>query len=748
MERELHGMKIQTESEENIIRNNFSKNGIKDMFETLYHFGNSVEAIHSVLTLMAKYFSFERAYIFETSKDGKTTSNTFEWCAEGVTSEIDMLQNVPIEAATTANESFKKTGIFVLESLEQLLPMEREILRLQGIKSMVQFGIFDKKEMLGFMGFDNCKSDALRNKAEIDEISVICNILATFFVKQRIDKEFVNDIKMQLEVMDHLKNYIYVIDPETFEIMFMNDQTYKRMNNMKSDTPCYHFFRGKKKQCEDCPIRNLSSDNKYQATCEIYNNNLGAWLEASASILRWTDGHPAYLLECTDITQQKEDHLLHISQLENLAFVDELTGSRTFYKFKADAQKILKRQTTIHHFLVKLDINNFKLINQIYGYEKGNEILRCVALAIEETTRTDDEIFARLSNDEFIALFSINNGETISRLYDDFNHNFYALLDDNFAFKFVFAYGIYVIEKSDVQELDIKDLFEKVNVAHKAAKIDKSKKVVIYDKTIIEKALHAKEIENKMANALQNNEFVVYFQPKYDLDTERIVGAEALVRWQNENADLFFPDTFIPIFEQNGFVTKLDFYVLYKVCTTIKHWIEDGIEPIVVSVNFSRLHLSNYNFVQELCKIVDEVAIDRKYIEIEITETAIYDNIDMLEILLVDLHKNEFTMSMDDFGSGYSSLGMLKDLSVDIIKMDRSFFASQRDVERSKIVVGSIIEMAEKLGIRIVAEGVEEQEHIDLLRELHCDMVQGYYYAKPMPIKKLTNLLQKQQRIG
>ncbi|MEG0020844.1 MAG: bifunctional diguanylate cyclase/phosphodiesterase, partial [Oscillospiraceae bacterium] len=403
-------------------------------------------------------------------------------------------------------------------------------------------------------------------------------------------------------------------------------------------------------------------------------------------------------------------HLQHISQLEKLAFVDELTHSCTFYKFKKDAQEILKKQQDETRFIVKLDVDNFKLINQLYGYEKGDKVLCCVAKALKFTAQGKDEIYARISNDEFIALFPMEDSRTIKNKYNVFWQEFNRLIGDDFMFKFTFPYGIYVLQPNDVKNLDINDLFEKVNIAHKAAKSDKLKKFTIYDESMTQKALVIKEIENKMLYALENDEFLVYLQPKYFLATETIGGAEALTRWENANPDLFSPGVFVPVFERNGFITKLDFYVLGKVCQIIKGWIEQGIEPIVVSVNFSRLHLGNVNFVRELCEIVDGIGIDRKYIEIEITETAIYDNIETLEGLLLDLHKNGFTMSMDDFGSGYSSLGLLKNLPVDIIKMDRSFFANQEDAARSKIVVGNIIRMSKELGIGVIAEGVEEQQ--------------------------------------
>lgn len=730
-----------------VLQKNFRQNRIEYVFKVLYQSENPVAAIHATLELIARHFSFERGYIFETGKDGKTTSNTIEWCANGVKSEIDNLQNIPIEAVATANQSFYETGVFILKTLDALQPTERAVLEPQGIKSMFQFGIFEKHQLLGFIGFDNYKTEIVPTAIELDEMKTICNILATFFVKHHNDVIATQDLKVWQAVIDNLNEYIYVVTPTTFEVLFINRHTRKRLHDAQCTAPCYQFFRGHHAQCPDCPIKKLT-DEVTESTCELYNERLGIWTETSVSALQWIDGSLAYLINCTDITKQKEEHLRHIKQLETLAFVDELTKIRTFYKFKIDAQQILKEQTDTGHFLAKLDIDNFKLINQLYGYEKGNEVLRCVARALAQTARNPNEIFARVSNDEFIALFSLANSGDVAALYTTFLHNFYTVMGPDFGFKCTFPRGVCLVTASDVQNLDMNDLFEKVNVAHKTAKLNHSGALVVYNKALTRAALHTTEIESKMADALQNNEFTVYLQPKYHLDTEMVGGAEALTRWRNENSALFAPNSFIPVFERNGFITKLDFYVLETVCVTIKNWIAAGIKPVVVSVNFSKLHLNNRNFIKELCEVVDRVGIDRKYIEIEITESGIYDNIDKLETLLCDLHQNGFAMSMDDFGSGYSSLGMLKDLPVDIIKMDRGFFANQKDIRRSKIVVGSIINMAAGLGIRIVAEGVEEQQHIDLLRELHCDMVQGYYYAKPMPIQNFTALIQNPIRFS
>lgn len=726
-----------------VSQKNFRQNRIEYVFKMLYQSDNSTEAIHSVLELVSRHFSFARGYIFETSKDGKTTSNTFEWCASGVAPQIDTLQQIPIAAVATANSSFYKTGTFILKSLDDLQPIERAVLEPQGIKSMFQFGIFDKSNLLGFIGFDNCMNEIVLNDTEIDEIATICNVLATFFVKQHIDEVAAMDFQSRQEVMDHLDNYIYVVNMVTFEVLFMNEKA-KRVINRGIDgvATCYKYFRGKDEQCADCPMRQMAGDGPENIICELYNDKLEIWTETRASTLRWTDGGHACLINCADISKQKWEHLQHINQLEQLAYVDELTGSRTYSKFKEDARRILGEQINSCHLLVKLDVDNFKLINQMYGYEKGDEILRCVAKAIEKTLRDENEIFSRMGNDEFIVMFTLGDRDEVSQTYEAFLKNFHQLMSDDFAFKMNFPHGRYIMEPGD--KPDLMEMLERVNVAHKAAKLDKSSPFVVYDERMTKDALHQKEVENQMERALQNEEFIVYLQPKYYLDGERIGGAEALARWQNGNSGLFSPGAFIPVFERNGFITKLDFYILHKVCGILRDWLNQGLEPIVISVNFSRLHLNNLRFVADLCEVVDAFGVERKYIEVEITETVFYENIDTLAVLLEELHNAGFTMSMDDFGSGYSSLGVLQNLPVDVIKMDRSFFSNHWNLKRSKAVVGSIIGMASNLGIGFVAEGVEEKEHIDLLRELKCQMVQGFYYQKPMPVEEFTALMKLQ----
>ncbi len=428
----------------------------------------------------------------------------------------------------------------------------------------------------------------------------------------------------------------------------------------------------------------------------------------------------------------------NLANVSHIAFVDELTGARNLNKFKLDAQELLNSNKGTSYLIIKLDIENFKLVNEIHGFEQGDLIIVNMAKAMQAVIDEQKELYARVGVDEF-ALLLLNRSETALHSFNlTVRAKFNRLMDADYARKICLQIGLYKIEPD---ETDINLIFEKVNYAHKAAKHNKGNSLREYDGVLRKTAIREKEIEDKMENALKNEEFVVFLQPKYRLSDETPVGAESLVRWRVNGGDVEYPGSFIPVFEKNGFITSLDMYMFDKTCRIIRGWLDSDITPVIVSVNFSRLHLNNPNFIDELCAIADKRGAPRKYLEIELTETVIFDNIELLESVLDKLHQAGFTLSMDDFGTGYSSLGLLKNIPVDVIKMDRAFFVSTKDEQRAKAVISSVMDMAKKLNIHTVAEGVETQENIDLLRELGCDIVQGYYYAKPMPAEEIRELL-------
>lgn len=437
----------------------------------------------------------------------------------------------------------------------------------------------------------------------------------------------------------------------------------------------------------------------------------------------------------------KKERELHTQQLEKLAYYDEITGLPNLTKFKLEIEEILREYSDLNFVMAKLDIVNFKMINEIYGFVMGDRVVLSVAehiLRVQEANGLKIGSLTRVNADEFLLMDITNTDEEeliqrIAIFEENFNNDMNEILGNH---RVEFRYSGYFIEKGEV---DVTGAIEKTNIAHHIAKTQKNHRVCFYDDSFKKRIMDETEIENQMEAALLNNEFKVYLQPKYDLKSEKVVGAEALARWRKPDGKVILPNDFIPLFERNGFIVDLDMYMFERVCGIIRDWINEGKPLVTVSVNFSRAHLAIDDFVAQLEELANRYHVPKKYLEIELTESIILDNEDLLEELLNNLHNVGFALSMDDFGIGYSSLGLLKNLPVDVVKIDRSFFVNNRYKSRAKIVIESVMEMARKLQILTVAEGVEDKEHIDLLKEVGCDVVQGYYYDKPMPFEEFHN---------
>ena len=299
--------------------------------------------------------------------------------------------------------------------------------------------------------------------------------------------------------------------------------------------------------------------------------------------------------------------------------------------------------------------------------------------------------------------------------------------------------GIYIIDDPHIRSRVAAD---RADLARESIKNAKDSTFIFFDNSMIEKIRREKKIEDIMEDALALGEFLVYLQPKFSLGTtNEVVGAEALVRWKHDGK-IIPPGDFIPLFERNGFVTKIDYYMFEEVCKLQKKYISLGFTPKIISVNMSRLHIHKTGFVAELAAICAKYDLETKYIEIEITESAAYEDMVVLCDIFREIKSYGFHVSIDDFGTGYSSLNMLKDMPVDVIKIDRSFLTEKADEnENASLVIACLVMLAGSLRIETICEGVETQVQVDLLTKLGCDMVQGFYFARPMPVpdyEKLT----------
>ncbi len=417
----------------------------------------------------------------------------------------------------------------------------------------------------------------------------------------------------------------------------------------------------------------------------------------------------------------------NLKNLEEIAYVSPLTKLNTLAKFKLDAPKFINEHHTKKFLLIKFDVENFRLVNETLSALEGDKILINMAASIESEV-TYDSLSAHIYNDEFLTLIAYTNDET-ENWYDDYKSRLYKKLGKNFKYNLRIVSGYYYIDESDM--LDIQACIEKVNIAHHNAKEEKLH-TSIFSVEYLSDAIKAKEIENSMEKALLNGEFKMVLQPELGLKSGKMIAAEALVRWISPTAGFRAPNEFIPLFEKNGFIVKLDMYMFEKACNFLNLWKKEGKNPFVISVNFSRKNLYSADFVSNLTAICKKYDVNPKYLGIEITETSMLSTDCDLNSFINDLHKEGFKVLMDDFGIGYSSLGLLKNTPVDVLKLDRSFFVASQTRERGIAVVASVIRLSKDLNINTVAEGIETIEDLTMLKQMDCDIVQGYYYAKPM----------------
>lgn len=427
----------------------------------------------------------------------------------------------------------------------------------------------------------------------------------------------------------------------------------------------------------------------------------------------------------------------------HVADIDPLTGGRSKRKFFEDAKKLLKKSDPEKWAVVLFDIDKFKFVNDRLGYDEGNRMLERLHKTVSDHLDRD-EIFARMSDDNFVmAVKNATDNELTSRINDIFTE--FDRRNSLFVkYPVVFSAGIcrlnQCMHESRHGDVDINAAIDRCKIAKSTLKGTHYSSIAFYDGSIRDKALREKDYESVMPSALKRREFQCYLQPKYGLRSRNIEGAEALIRWNSPEFGFISPGDFIPIAEKNGFVVELDFFILEEVCRAMRHWLDEGKKPVVVSVNQSRLHLNYDDYIWRLREIVDKYDIPYEYIELELTESVFTENAEKLLKIMHKLHEIGFKLSLDDFGSGYSSLNMLKDIPVDVVKIDKEFFNDTMNTQKGRAVISTVVDLAKNLDMDVISEGVETREQVDFLTEIHCAMVQGYYFAKPMPISEFEKL--------
>ncbi|MBR5766812.1 MAG: EAL domain-containing protein [Lachnospiraceae bacterium] len=382
------------------------------------------------------------------------------------------------------------------------------------------------------------------------------------------------------------------------------------------------------------------------------------------------------------------------------------------------------------------NLKNFSYINQTLGSRAGDIVLKEYANKLKDMFSTG-EIIARFGGDNFVALLKDENVDKYLKNISRINIPV-ALGNQTRTFTITARSGIYSIPETMSNP---GEAVTRANISLEHARHSGDSDRIYFTEQILAQANREREIISEFKKALSRKEFIVYYQPKVNLTTGAISGCEALVRW-NKNGQIIPPVQFIPVLETQGMICELDFYVLDRVCADIVSWIRDGITPARVSVNFSKHHLRNPNLVDDIMAVITSHGISPTLIEIELTESASGEDYVMLGQFIDELKTHGIFTSIDDFGTGYSSLSLLKDLHVNVIKIDKSFVDNIAGKDkRDRIILGSILTMVTGLGMEVIAEGCEDEEQARILKEMDCTTIQGYLFDKPMACEEFTKKL-------
>lgn len=559
------------------------------------------------------------------------------------------------------------------------------------------------KELLNDQSFNNLgQSFPILSSGTIITENSNANFFDQLQSDYKIDLETLNTIKQ--DIRNNKSNYIY-LKSKTNEDYLLN---YEPLNYA------------------DWEMITLVPSSALGISVESYAfNNIILTLLAIVII--------ALLITLVIRSQKKYTHFI-----EKHAFKDNITGGMNRNFFIMELERKLPKSKYNEYSIASIDIQDFKVINNAFGVKQGDQTLKYIYEKINENLK-DNELAVRDSADIFIVLLHENDKNVIKQRFKDLYtsiHNYPKTTQENYVINI--RCGV-----MDLASCSIEEAIQCANTARKNKVITQKTFISFYEQDILNTYLKEKELLSSLDTAIENKEFEVYLQPKVDIHNSKIIGAEALVRWNHPKYGLLMPQEFISVFEDNHEIQKIDYYVFKEVCRLLNKWKTEGRDLIKISVNLSKHNLTNSYFLDKYYAITQQYNVPPQYIEFELTETVFMENVSQMCIYIERMHNYGFTCSLDDFGTGYSSLSLLKDLNIDVLKLDRSFFLGENSTEKGLRVVEAIITIAGKFHMQTVAEGIDEQTQLTRLKQIGCDMVQGYIYYKPLPIAEFEKALEQ-----
>lgn len=723
---------------------------LEDVFELLNQTENKGAAFQKTLQYIGTNLPVEVINIYEMSHDEQTVTCTMSWKRES-SQAISKLGRVVLQSSFEELHTLCNQNFFYCKD-PQALPLNYSNLFSEeaSLREFAQHVIEYEGKSIGYITYENHQLCTLTTET-IATLKLISSILGEFIREKHIRSLATTMESDTMRFLNSVASAIYIIEKNTHRVTYCNETAQEQFPHLSIGQICYKAINGTDTPCEKCPAARIHNNNTASST--VLNKAFHCELDVSASSVRWSNV-PCVLMTSTphrntayeDLAHSLESRLVIQKNTTESYLRDRITGYPNFERFKLEAARILSENPDKRFILYYGEIRRFRQINESYGHETGEALLCHIADVLNQACQ-ENETFARVMNSLFVSLHVYESEEIHKLRYEQVIKNFI-----NFTpivktkYNLDYTIGAVLID-SDNHHLDINTLIDYASMAYQSVKQLPGQQLAMYDEKLRERIIEEASYEDHMEEALESGEFLPYLQPKFSVQTNDLVGTEVLVRWNSTANGFLPPNKFIPLFEKNGFITEIDFYMLESICKYIRDYLDNGLPVYPCSVNMSRITLLSDTCVERVKQTIERYHVDPCYIEFEVTENVFIDNSEQIVEVLNELHALGFSISMDDFGSGYSSLRLLKELPIDVLKLDREFLSETSTSSNTYHIMKSIVDMAHMMNIHVICEGVETEEQLKFLQEIGCEQGQGFLYAKPMPLNDYHNLI-KESHIG
>lgn len=696
-------------------------------FDTLSKDNDIHNAIKTVFEEVCLHYGFNRAVLHELDQNKEEIKVTVFWSKIENDKDIQKMDNISIANWDIISDNIDEEKCWIFNNGRSGdMDFFREIIAMENPPvASVQYPITDGDVMTGMATFESFEKREF-TKNELATLKSVVSLITSYLLGQQVKHELEAESIINRSVMEAQKIVYYVLDRKTLNIKYLSKYAKEIFPTAQYGKKCYETLLCSKERCKVCPM--LDNPDGV-GTAEVYNELNDNWYTLTSSKIKESNYDDDILICVTDVTEF----------IKRVKAEDSLTGMLTYDEFINLGTRIVNKKEK-DYMIGCTGILNFSKINDEYGYEVGDKILKRFSELLKGDLY-DGEIAARIKGDDFIALYEPIKDDDVRKVFDRYSETLTAEFSEACPGINIFCFfGAYNIPKDEVY---LNRCVDKALKARRRAmdRDSSSKGYYVYSAEIEEQERQEEELLKNMHQAITDEDFKVFFQPKVDVFTGEIIGAEALVRLMGKDGKMISPGLFIPLAEKTGFVVEIDRYVYEKTYEFISKWQKEGKKVPLVSVNLSRLHLIDDSTPQRMKDLADKYGLDPSSLELEITESVFFEDTERLINMIKRLKDLGFVISMDDFGSGYSTLNFMKTLPVDVIKIDGGFFMRSEMDNKSRAIISAIIQMTKNLEFDIVSEGVETQEQVDFIKEQGGTCVQGYYFYKPMSAEEFEKLI-------